>query len=259
MLTGDGVLPARLHGAWRDRGLDYDAEVQLDRRMVRVAFDPAEPKLIELPVDALRGAALQDGVLQLFQEDGTAIRLSDSPHLDGLRHRLEAAVCVFPAQTLSLRGFGSERSAPGSDHDRWFELLLTARRLAEESRTVETQRRAFDADRLSRHAQATREAWAAARFDAAADRRALVAELEELGAPLARALRELEQRAAALRQAPESEQFSVWRLWTAAVQQVFRAADDVWSQMLPALCDSRGSKGALWRKVLRRPLRGDGA
>lgn len=252
MLDGDGVVTARLHGAWHDRNLDYDAEVQLDAGVLRIAFDAAHPKLITLPVDDLLGADVQDGVLQLHTADGRVTALSGSPHLDGLRNRLEAAVCVFPAQTLSLRGFGSERSLPGSDHDTWFDALLTARRVAEESRTIETQRRAFDAERLRRHLRATIDAWAAARFDEAADRRALAAELDELSAPYVAALGAMDAAALVLRQAPAGAQFAAWRDWTATVQKAFRAADDVWSVMVPVLCDSRGAKGSMWRRLLRR-------
>ncbi|MDZ7631402.1 MAG: hypothetical protein U5K74_08655 [Gemmatimonadaceae bacterium] len=253
MLQGDGVLQARLQGAWLDRTLDYAAAVQLDGEAVRIGYDAADPKVIEIAIRDLRGAVMRDGALSLHLTTGSAVVLSDSPHLDGLRNRLEAAVCVFPAQTLSLRGFGSERSAPGSDHDQWFDLLLTSRRVAEESRTVETQRRAFDAAQLVRHAQITRESWATARFEGDADRRALVAELEEIGGPYSVALRQLEHAALRLRQASGDRQFETWRRWTGTVQRAFRAADDVWSQMVPVLCDSRGAQGALWRRLLRRP------
>lgn len=256
MLPGDGVMPARLRGAWQDRTLDYDAVVRLDGGALRIAYDTAAPKVISVDVDDLLGAAWQDGVLALHVEGGGTVTLSDSPHLDGLRNRLEAAVCVFPAQLLSLRGFGSERSAPGSDHDQWFEALLTARRVAEESRTVETQRRAFDAARLTRHAQVTRAGWAAARFENDADRRALEAELEEIAAPYSQALRQLEHAALRLRQAGEDRQFATWRRWTGTVKNAFRTADDVWALTVPALCDSRGAKGALWRRLLRRSPKG---
>lgn len=253
MLNGDGVLPARVRGAWQDRALDHAAAVQLDEGALRIAFDEADPCVIDLSMEALHGAVMQDGVLALHVNRSGPVVLSDSPHLDGLRNRLEAAVCVFPAQTLSLRSFGSEHSAPGSDHDRWFEALLAARRVAEESRTVETQRRAFDASRLMRHAQVTREAWAAARFSGDADRRALEAELEEIASPYSQALRRLEHAGLRLRQAPSASQFEVWRRWTSSVRHAFRTADDVWEQTIPALSDSRGAKGAFWRRLLRRP------
>ncbi len=250
-MPNDGVITARLHGNWHDRSLDYDAVVELKHGRVRIAFDENTPTIMRVPVDDLQGAVFAGGQLLLHRRDGSIVTLSSSPHLEGLRHRLEAEVCAFPAQMLSLRGFGSERSAPGSDHDRWFEALLAARHKAEETRTVETQRRAFDGERLARHVAGTREAWAAERFEKPADRRALVAELEEMGEPYALALRQMEEAAALLRHAPDSAQFEIWRAWTERVQLAFRAADDVWTAMVPVLADSRGAKGSLWRKLIR--------
>jgi hypothetical protein len=250
-MPADGVLTARLHGSWHDRSLDYDAAVELTNRRVRIAFDENNPTIIRLPLDDLQGAVYAHGELLLYRRDGHVVTLSGSPHLEGLRHRLEAEVCTFPAQTLSLRGFGSERSAPGSDHDRWFEGLLSARHVAEESRTIETQRRAFDGERLARHAGATRDAWAAARFGKPADRRALVAELEEIGEPYAAALGALIETSVRLRHAPDSAQFDLWRVWTQQVQSAFRAADNAWTAMVPVLADSRGAQGSLWRKLIR--------
>jgi len=247
------MLSARLQGAWQDRSLDFDALVQLEqveRRMVQITFDSASPKRIDIAVDEIAGAVLVHDTLTLHVRTGTPIVLYGSPHLEGFRNRLEAAVCIFPAQTLSLRGFGSERSAPGSDHDRWFEALLTSRRVAEETLSVETQRRAFDGDRLARQAQVVRGELAAERFEAAADRRALIAELEELALPYTAALQQLEAAGSELRHAPDGTQFERWRRWTDVVQRAFRAADDVWSLMVPVLCDSRGAKGTLWRRIL---------
>ncbi len=252
-----GSLPVRLRGAWQDRALDHDATVELDGTTVHISSPAADPPQVAVSIGDLLGAALHDELLTLHLHGGRTIMLSGSPHLDGFRNRLEAAVCQFPAQTLSLRGFGSERSAPGSDHDMWFEGLLTARRVAEESRTVEPQRRAFDATRLSRHAQVTRAGWAAERFEAPADRRALEAELEELSAPYSQALRQLEHAALRLKQATDDRQFDTWRRWTVTVQKAFRAADEVWAPMVPVLCDSRGAKGSLWRRLLRRPTPGN--
>jgi len=252
----EGVLTARLHGSWHDRSLDYDAAVELRNGALRIAFDESKPTKIRIPVDDLIGAAYANDSLLLHRRDGSIVTLSGSPHLEGLRHRLEAEVCTFPAQTLSLRGFGSESSAPGSDHDRWFECLLTSRRVAEETRTVETQRRAFDAERLRRHADVTREAWGKERFERAPDRRALVAELEELGACYAAALEQMERTGGMLRQTPASAQFANWRTWTEQVRLAFRAADDAWMAMVPVLADSRGAQGSMWRKLIRGERRG---
>jgi hypothetical protein len=252
--AGAAALAVRLHGAWQDRSLDYAAEVLLSDTSLLMLTPATTPTPIEFAFNTLSGAVLRDGVLTIWQQDGTTVSVSGSSHLDGFRRRLEAAVCVFPAQTLSLRGFGSESSAPGSDHDRWFEQLLLARRVAEETRTIETQRRAFDPVRLRRHAQQTREAWAAARCAAhPADQRALIAELEELATGYATALDGLERWSVGLRAAAEGpSEFVVWRSWTESVHRCFAAADEVWSRAVPVLADARGASGALWRRVLRR-------
>jgi hypothetical protein len=252
MPQAGGALAVRLHGGWQDRSLDYDASVQLEGSTLTVDCEQGMPPRISLTADKLMGAELHGDTLTVHRSEGRPVVFSADLHLDGLRNRLEAAVCVFPAQTLSLRGFGSERSAPGSDHDRWFEALLHARRVAEESRTIETQRRAFDAARFTRHALALRESWAAERFAEPADRRAMQAELEELAAPFTQALRQLEHSSLRLRQAPDAHQFDAWRKWTDAVQRTFRGADDVWMAIVPVLVDSRGSKGSFWRRLIRR-------
>jgi hypothetical protein len=247
------VFAVRLHGAWADRSLDYEAELQLTPLEVRITFDSAAPKHIVVPLAELTGAVLHADVLTLFWGPAGSVSVSRSPHLVGLARRIEAAVCVFPAQLLSLRSFGSESSAPGSDHDRWFEALLTARRVAEETRTIETQRRAFDAARLLRHAELTRESWAAERCEQPADQRALRAELEELAAGYTAAVEALDLAALSLRKSAEtSTEYTEWRQWTEAVHACFVAADAAWSASLPALADSRGAAGSLWRRVLRR-------
>jgi hypothetical protein len=243
---------ARVRGVAPDAAATFDAAVRLEQAVLRISYVADVPTLLEIPIQTLNGATFEDGTLTLHRPNAAAVTLHESAHLDGLRHRLEAAVCSFPAQTLSLRHFGSERSAPGSDHDLWFDALLAARRVAEETRTVETQRRAFEAARLMRHAQVTRAGWAAARFEDPADRRALEAELEEASAAYTGALRQLEHAALRLRQAPDDRQFSTWRRWTATVQRAFRAADDAWELMVPVLSDSRGASGSFWRRVLRR-------
>ncbi len=255
MSSGEGVLAARLRGVAPDPTQLFDAVVRLDDAMVRISYNPESPTLLDIPIDSLLGATLEENALALSVRGDGVITLADSPHLNGLRHRLEAAVCVFPAQTLSLRSFGSERSAPGSDHDQWFDALLSARRVAEESRTVETQRRAFDAARLLRHAQVTRAGWAAARFEGEADQRALEAELEEIAAPYSTALRQLDHAALRLLQSGDDCQFETWRRWTTTVHRAFRAADEVWALTVPVLSDSRGASGTFWRRVLRRPKR----
>ena len=70
--------------------------------------------------------------------------------------------------------------------------------------------------------------------------------------------RQLEHAAMRLRQAPPELQFETWRRWTRIVQRAFRAADDVWTLLVPVLADSRGAKGSFWRRILRRSGSGSG-
>lgn len=159
---------------------------------------------------------------------------------------------VLPEFTRSLRALAVP-SAPGSDHDRIFAPLIQARTQANRVQSLEAQVAAFDAARLER---AWREAIAALAADrhlrSAPDRRALVAELEELGAPVWRALARLQVAASAARLAPADGRQVAWEQWVAAVRRVFEAADDWWRAALPVLGDPRGRRGALWRRVLRR-------
>ena len=251
-LPDEGALQVRVRGVAHDPSVEVPALVELDPETLRFSLDDTGDAVVVVPLSAISGAVVRDEVLTLTMREQPTIVMSSSPHLIGFRNRLEAAVCAFPAATLSLRHFGSESSAPGSEHDQWFEALLTSRRVAEETRTVETQRRVFDHTRLSRHATATITAWSDARGVTPADRRALLAEMEELTLPYMQSLAALEVVSVRLRRAPEPRQFDAWRRWTAAVRDVFRAADDVWAVVLPVLCDARGAQGTLWRRVLRR-------
>ena len=44
--------------------------------------------------------------------------------------------------------------------------------------------------------------------------------------------------------------FLRWREWAAVVRDVFAAADAAWLASVPTLCDSRGRRGRLWRRLL---------
>jgi hypothetical protein len=158
----------------------------------------------------------------------------------------------LPEFTRSLRALAVP-SAPGSDHDRVFAPLLQARTSTQRVRTFEARIGAFDAARLER---AWREAIAALAADrhprSAPDRRALAAELEELAAPVWRALGALTRSAASARAAPLADREGAWEAWVASVQQVFNAADDWWRAALPVLGEPRGRRGAFWRRILGR-------
>lgn len=158
----------------------------------------------------------------------------------------------LPEFTRSLRALAVP-SAPGSDHDRVFKPLIQARTAAHKVQAPEAKIAAFDAARLEREWREAIAALAAARHGGSApDRRALEAELGDLGAPLWSALARMQHAAQAARAAAGPARRVAWDAWVASVQQVFDAADDWWRAALPVLGDSRGRQGSLWRRILRR-------
>ena len=158
----------------------------------------------------------------------------------------------LPEFTRSLRALAVP-SAPGSDHDRIFAPLIQARTAAHKVQSLEAQLAAFDAARLDRAWRAAIEELAKDRHPRSApDRRALQAELEELGAPVWAALVRVQTAAQSARSAPVDGRRAAWQNWVMTVQRLFEAADDWWRVALPVLADSRGSTGSFWRRVLRR-------
>jgi hypothetical protein len=236
-----------------------DAEVHCDAHALLTddALVIAQPPTrIELPLTAISGMVLHGDDLTVHLTDGRTVTLGEQPELRAFAQRLESAICTFPELLVSLRSFARERSAAGSDHDRWFEGLLHARKLAQESRTLDTQRRAFDAARLQRAASTAREHWARERYpEAGPHQRALIAELEDCSAEYQEALVALESAAAAVQQAPDTTRFVAWRAWLATLVRAFEAADTGWTALIPVLCDSRGREGRFWRRLLKRGSR----
>lgn len=158
----------------------------------------------------------------------------------------------LPEFTRSLRALAVP-STPGSDHDRVFKPLIAARTAAQKVQSVDAQVAAFDPARLEREWREAIAALATARHAASApDRRALEAELDTLAAPVWAALRVLQAAGASARAATPDQRRALWQRWVDAVQRTFDAADDWWRAALPVLGDSRGRRGALWRRVLGR-------
>ncbi|MFL5574454.1 MAG: hypothetical protein ACJ79S_00565 [Gemmatimonadaceae bacterium] len=191
--------------------------------------------------------------LTIFLGHGDVAELTGPPALRGTARALENAACALTEQTLALRALGSPRARPGSDHDRFFGPLLAARRGAERAGCAVDRVASFDAPALRRTLTDTLRALAAERFpDTPPDRRALEAELRDLAEPLESALDRLAAAADAVRASGDDARFARWREWAGAVHDVFAAADAAWLAWLPALGDSRGRRGRLWRRLLRR-------
>jgi hypothetical protein len=159
---------------------------------------------------------------------------------------------VLPEFTRSLRALAVP-SAPGSDHDRIFAPLIQARTAANKVHAMEAQLAAFDAARLERSWRESIAALAKERHPRSApDRRALQAELEELGAPVWAALARVQVAAATARTATNEARRAAWDQWVLAIQRLFEAADDWWRSAMPVLGASRGKRPSFWRRMLRR-------
>jgi hypothetical protein len=157
---------------------------------------------------------------------------------------------TLPEFTRSLRALAVP-SAPGSDHDIAFAPFLTARALAHKAVSMEAQLAAFDAARIERAVRTAIATLAERKHKKAApDRRSLEAELELLAAPLFAALAAMKAAADLAKLATAADRRVAWEVWVETVQLMFRAADDWWADSLPALADSRGRRGALWRRVI---------
>lgn len=165
----------------------------------------------------------------------------------------------FPEVTRSLRLLGSGRSHRAGDEARFFAPLLAARRSAADAMTRGQAIVALDARRLRAALDAVLRTFAAERHpERAPARRALEAELEDLVAPLHRALADLAEVAASTdapslarvrdralagdvagESAANAPTLDVpdeeWNLWLDAVRRVFECADSVWRAVDPRL------------------------
>ncbi|HWJ23732.1 MAG TPA: hypothetical protein VNS52_15370 [Gemmatimonadaceae bacterium] len=215
------------------------------------AVDGARVEL--MPAAADRDARAQ---LTVFLGGGDVLEVTGTPAaVRALARRLEDDACALTEQTLPLRGLGSHRAHPGSDHDRFYGPLLAARRAAERADSAADRVAAFDAAAIGRALDGALAGFAADRFpEEGPGRRALSAELRELAEPVQVALARLASAAAATRAAPDDARFLRWREWALVVREVFAAADAAWLESVPTLCDSRGRAGRFWRRLLfRRP------
>lgn len=252
MTGGPRPAPVRVVGVTGGATLDTAADFALTDRYVRLALAGGE---VAITWDGLDGAESDGLVLTLAGRDGAALRIEGLPRAALVADEICERGAIVPEFTRGLRAFASVRGAAGSDHDAFFAHLLSARRAVHEAPGVAARIRAVSPAGL-------REAFAAGRLELArrrwpddrdaGDRRALVVELEELEAPVVAALEALGLAAEAWGSSPGSAKLREWRRWCAAFTAVWEAADAAWIAALPALADSRGAEGALWRRVLKR-------
>lgn len=253
------VGPLRVWGIVRGRELASDGTLTLDDDAF--ALDPAPgsahpfPRLV-VRYGSVDGADERSEMLALYLAGGDVVELyaesGGATRLSAAAAEIARRACALPEFTQQLRGLGSQRARPGSDHDRFFGPLLAALHAAAAG-APRDQLRAFDPASLRDATAAALADFAAARFAASPpDRRALEAELHELAGPLWASLDALAAARERAERGPDDAAFLHWREWAGAVRRVYAAADRAWVAALPALVDSRGRQGRLWRRVLGR-------
>jgi hypothetical protein len=249
--------PFVVRGLHRGAELSGRGSLELGERALTLVVAGSRPswqRPIVIGYDGLDGARLDGDHLAVFLASGDLFEIAGSPDVVPLARELMARVCSLPELTLRLRGLGSGRANPGSDHDRFFGPLLAARRLLAERRSPRQQVEALAAARVRRMYDRLLTEFAAERFpESPAERRSLEAELDELAEPLMATIDALEAAEQALRTAADDVRFARWRSWAAAVQHTFDEADRLWIAALPALSGERGQRGGgrFWRRVLR--------
>ena len=215
-----------------------------------------------LPLTLLDGTrVLESGALELALDGADMVVLyagiNGAGSLRALGDELLRRACTIPEFTRALRGLGSRRAGPGSEHDRFFRPLLEARRGAERAARHEGARLAFDAASLRAAFNRRLREMAHERFPHdPPERRALEAEATDVAAPLYAAIIALDAAQRGLDSATEIDRFARWRQWTGALQRVFAQADDVWLALRPVFA-APAARTPAWRRLFRG--RGPGA
>jgi hypothetical protein len=259
---------ARLRGTLRGESVDVAAQIVVDARAL--VARPEAGEAASVPLGSIDGAVVrvspEHDTLVLYLNGGEVLEVTpDASAPDGfpeIAASVLGALFALPELTRGLRAFGSPRALPGSDHDRFFAPLIDALRIVRAGheralaagvlgkpwRAVES----LDATRAEAGVRAAIAELAANRFPTAApDRRALEAELLDESDELLLALVALGTSERRLTAAPDETRVGAWRGWSSALAAAFAAADRSWTRSLPALCDSRGAEGRLWRRTLK--------
>lgn len=229
-------------GLLRGQDLSGTAVVTLDEDAVRIESTAGA---FRVPLAQLDGVRYAVDTLELFVTRGDVVVLTGSAALAALAAQIERQVMTVPELTRSLRGLGSGRAAPGAEHDRFFSVLLTARRDAQTAATPDRARAAFDAAGL-RAAVLQRLHEMAERHhpDEPPERRALDAELLEVSEPLLARLDRLGVAQDALASSDDAERLAQWRDWSAALHDAFESGDEVWLALMPVLAADPPARAA---------------
>jgi hypothetical protein len=252
-IRGASKMPDGARGPWPAQAVDAHGERAVVARLIDDALlleHAAGVSVVEL--SALTGIEVTGASVTLWHVDAGPLVLAAAGGASEIVRAVARVACQVPELTAGLRALGSPRALPGSDHDLFFAPLLSARRAAHAADEPPGRLDAFDATAIARAMDEALVAFSGARHPRSApDQRALLEELRERCDPLWHALRRVDAAAEAVRADPGKERFRRWHEWLVAVRNAFERADDGWQASLPALADSRGRSGRLWRRVIR--------
>ena len=251
-----GAIEARFSvaasGSWRGAPLSGDVVLELTPDDVAIASLDGASR-IALPLGTIDGVRFRDGTLTIFMPDGT-IGLAGEGRLAAAARDIVARACAPGELTLALRSLGSHRRGADDLQRRYFEPLLSARRKLDRTPEPNAQATALDARalRTAYHDLAHRIADRSA-GQAASDKRALEAQIDEALAPLLAALDALDAAASALRTGGVDSTISRWREWSALAAATFAAADRCWPHVAKLVVGWHpGPRPSLWRRMLGR-------
>lgn len=244
--------PVAASGSWRGETLAGDVVLELAAEDVAIVSADGARRL-PLPLGALRGSSFRDGALTLYFADGT-VALAGEGRLAAAGRDIVARACAPGELTLALRSLGSHRRGADDLQRRYFEPLLSARRKLDRAVEPNAQASALDARALlaAYHDLAHRIAERSA-GQAASDKRALEAQIDDALGPLVSALEALEAGAIALRTAGAETSIVRWRDWSALARGAFAAADRCWPNVARLVVGWHpGPRPSLWRRMLGR-------
>jgi len=228
-------LAVRVRGTIRGAVVDADGTVRLLEDVVSIQIAEREHTT---RVDRVDGVVWEAPALTMHVASD-ALELSGHAGIESFGAKIVSVALSLPELTRSMHGLGSRRGHPGSDHDRFFASLLTARRAAEGFADPDSRLAAFDARRLAATLTTLLADFAAERYpESAPDRRALEAELLEHAESLYGTFDALGSAAAEVRASGDAARLARWREWTRAAHRVFEEADRCWIAVGPALSAS---------------------
>jgi hypothetical protein len=217
-----------------------EATVTIDEdTLILAVHDASADRTIRIPLSTIDAVVLRDGEMVASLRNGRTVTFA-ATNVSALSDEILSRCRALPELTHALRAFGSRRghrstrAIAAADQQRFFAVLLDARRRAMGGLTSLATMAAFDADALAKAFETELRVFAAERYsDHAPARRALEAELIDLSEPLQAALDALGH--AARDAAASVDDLRLWRAWTRQLRATFEVADRVWLSLDVAL------------------------